>query len=251
MTRSVRIGRIPYLNCEPFFAHLEDAPVVSLMPRQLGLAVAAGAVDAAPLSLVDVLRLGERLVPLPFGIAAAGPARSVLLFSDRPLAALEGAVVGVTDETSTSVELLRVLLAFKHHVRPRAWVGAGDPCDALLLIGDAALRARTGARRVGRVVDLGSEWFEWTRRPFVFARWAVRAEIPEAGRAALAAALDAALERGLAGIPAIARRRCDTGLAPADVEAYLRGFAYRLGAAEDEAAAEFARLLDRLRQPDE
>ena len=46
---------------------------------------------------------------------------------------LGGAVIGITPETSTSVQLLRVLLALKYEVTPRAWVGVDDPSDAVLL----------------------------------------------------------------------------------------------------------------------
>jgi predicted solute-binding protein len=72
----LRIGRIPYLNCEPFFTHLTGVELVSHTPRALGQAMAEGGLDAAPLSLVDALRLEAMLVPLPFGIATPGPARS-------------------------------------------------------------------------------------------------------------------------------------------------------------------------------
>ena len=65
----LRIGRIPYLNCEPFFARLGGVELVALNPRRLGEAVAAGDLDAGPLSLVDQLRLEAHLEPLPFGIA--------------------------------------------------------------------------------------------------------------------------------------------------------------------------------------
>ena len=37
----LRIGRIPYLNCEPFFARLGGVELVALNPRRLGEAVAA------------------------------------------------------------------------------------------------------------------------------------------------------------------------------------------------------------------
>jgi len=238
----VRVGRIPYLNCEPFFARLAGFELVSLTPRRLGQAVAAGEVDAGALSLVDFLRLEAVLDPLPFGIATDRAAQSVFLFSHRPLGELGGAVIGVTDETSTSVELLRVLLGLKYQVAPRAWVGAADPCDAVLLIGDAAIRELTSGSRFPVVADLGVEWVEWTGQPFVFARWGIRRSLPESERRDLETCLGRALDEGLASLPDIARVRRDTGWGPAEVEAYLRGFNYRLGDAEEKAIAEFTRL---------
>lgn len=242
----LRVGRIPYVNCEPFFAHFSGFELTPLSPRALGQAVARGAIDAGPLSLVDFLSLDGILASLPYGIATAGPARSVLLFSNRPISELGGAVIGVTDETSTSIQILKLLLALKYEVVPRHWVGPDAPCDAVLLIGDQAIRALKSGPRFPHVMDLGSEWVRWTGLPCVFARWGVRASVPETERLALERALDEALDRGLAGLAGIAARRRDTGFAEDEVIQYLRGFTYRLGAEEEKAIAEFNRLRELL-----
>ena len=71
----LRVGRIPYLNCEPFFHRLEGARLVDLIPRVLGQAMAADELDAGPLSLMDYVRLESRLVPLPYGIGCPTGAR--------------------------------------------------------------------------------------------------------------------------------------------------------------------------------
>jgi predicted solute-binding protein len=55
-----RVGRIPYLNCEPFFAHLSGFPTLDLPPRQLGEALARGDADAAALSLADFCASSRR-----------------------------------------------------------------------------------------------------------------------------------------------------------------------------------------------
>jgi chorismate dehydratase len=122
-------------------------------------------------------------------------------------------------------------------------VRADEPSDAVLLIGDEAIRTLKSAHRFPHVMDLGSEWVEWTGLPCVFARWAVRASLPDGERGSLCRALDQALDRGLATLPEIAARRRDTGFSHAEVVAYLRGFTYRFGADEEKAIAEFSRLL--------
>jgi len=154
--------------------------------------------------------------------------------------------VGITGETSTSVELLRVLLALRHGVEPAAWVGADEPCDAVLLIGDQAIQRLTRGPAAPHVFDLGLEWRDWTGLPFVFARWALAARVPAPERRAFEAALDAALERGMEALPRIAATHRDLGWSPAEVAAYLRNFSFRLGPDEEKGAAEFLRLRGQL-----
>jgi len=242
----VRVGRISYLNVEPFF-HAFPWPLAdALPPRALGEAVAAGRLDAGPLALADGIRLEGVVSLLPFGIATRERAQSVFLFSTRPMAELGGARIAVTGETATSVRLLRILLAFRDEVAQPELVPLDAPTDAVLLIGDAALRARHGVWPRPFCFDLGEEWTRWTGLPCVFAAWAVRRDVGSEARTALAGALDEALEAGLRDLPAIARTRRDAlawGLTEADVVAYLRGFVYRLGPEEDKAMAEFRRLL--------
>jgi chorismate dehydratase len=170
----------------------------------------------------------------------------VLVFSDHPLSGLRGARVGVTAETSTSVELLRVLLALRYEVEPAAWVTAEEPCEAQLLIGDQAIRRVTGGPPARHVTDLGLEWRDWTGLPFVFARWAVAARVAGRQRRAFEQALDTALDRGMAALPEIAARRPDLGWTAAQIESYLRNFAFRLGPDEEKGAAEFVRLRAQL-----
>jgi predicted solute-binding protein len=49
-------------------------------------------------------------------------------------------------------------------------------CDGALLIGDAALKFSTEEYEI---VDLAEEWVAWQQKPFVFAFWACRANLPE------------------------------------------------------------------------
>ena len=149
----------------------------SLPPRALGEEVAAGRVDAGPLALADCLRLEDTVTRLPFGIVGPTRSQSVLLFSDRPRRELGGSRIAVTGETSTSVRLLRILLAFRYEVPAATLVGLDAPADATLLIGDVALRALRGRWPRPLCFDLGEEWTEWTGLPMVFAAWAVRHDL--------------------------------------------------------------------------
>lgn len=241
--QAIKVGWIPYLNCEPFYEGL-SSPARTLHPRALGEAVAAGALDAGPLSLVDCLRLEGVVERLPLGIA--GPrGQSVLLFSHRPITELGGAVIGVTAESSTSVRLLKILLRFRHEVNPKRYAEIGEYRDAALLIGDQALQARRQSR-YRFCIDLGEEWNRWTGLPFTFAAWAVRASLPKEERHAFFRSLDAALDYGLSRLPQIAARRRDLGFPDEEIICYLQSFTYRLGPEEEKAVSEFSRLLDLL-----
>jgi chorismate dehydratase len=240
----LRVGRISYLNVEPFF-HAFPWPIAeSLPPRALGEAVAEGRVDAGPLALADCLRLEGTVTRLPFGIVGPTRAQSVLLFSDRPMAELGGRRIAVTGETATSVRLLRILLAFRYETAAPVLVGLDEPADAVLLIGDAALRLlRQGPWPRRLCHDLGVEWTDWTGYPMVFAAWAVRLDAPAAARKGLESVLAAALDTGLANLPSIAARRRDLGLSPDEITDYLKSFRYRIGPDDEKAIGEYRRLL--------
>jgi chorismate dehydratase len=242
MSRSLRVGSLPYLNSEPFFACLDGVEQVALAPRALGALMLRGELDAGLLSLADALALGDAVDLLPFGIATPGATGSVHVWSHRPLAELHGAAIGVTAETSTSVRILRLLLERRYGVTDARFTALDGAADAILVIGDEALRRRGAPSRFACRTDLGSEWVAWTGLPAVFASWVVRHAVPAEARAALTAAIDGALGRGLATLGAIAARRRDTGITEAETVAYLGNFIYRFGPDEARAIAEFRRL---------
>ena len=180
-----------------------------------------------------------------------------MLFSREGWRDLEGKRIGITDETATSVMLLRVLLEKKYGIRAtfeRLHAGVNDlrGYDAVLLIGDEALRRKTtGLPGFDLVYDLATEWYEWQKLPFVFAVWAVRKSLPDVERKELAAALERSLaaSEGEELPEAVAHGRA-LGLAPSDTSEYLRGFNFRLGEREREAIERFRELLGELRNPD-
>jgi predicted solute-binding protein len=74
----------------------------------------------------------------------------------------------------------------------------------------------------------------------------VASRVPARERRAFERALDAALEAGMAALPEIAAGRGDLGWTRAQIESYLRNFAFRLGPDEEKGAAEFVRLRGQL-----
>lgn len=250
LTTATVAARIPYANAAPFYALWSDAPfaVRNLVPRELGREAEAGAVDLGLMATGDFLRLRDRfeLVTPNMGVATRGPVQSVLLFSRRPAAALSGALVSVTPETSTSIRLLRLLLDVRRGLTGVRYVRGLEPAqaDAMLTIGDHAMRMRN-KRPEGftHALDLGADWLEWTGLSFVYAVWALRATLDEAVKADLGAFLEASLAAGLAELPAVARQQTEPGWTAEETEAYLRRFHYRLGPEDLRGMERFQALL--------
>lgn len=242
-------ARIPYANTAPFYALWGDAPfaVRNLVPRELGREAEAGTVDLGIMAAGDYLRLKPRFELLaPLGVSARGAVGSVLLFSRRPVAALEGALISVTPETSTSVRLLRLLLNVRRGFQSTRFVRGLEPtqADALLLIGDQAMRTRKRPPEgFVHVTDLGEDWLDWTGLPFVYAVWAVRAAVDAATQAELRSFVETSLAAGLASLPEVARRETGPGWSADEVEGYLRRFNYRFGPEELRALDRFESLL--------
>lgn len=246
------VGKIPYLNCVPFFNYFEKRhfKLLPAAPRYLGMLSARGLIIATTFSLMDYLAQEDELELMDYCIASFDRVRSILLFSRYPWRALEGKNIGIIDDTATSVHLLRVLLEKKYGVKADLvrMHGANDDYqnfDAVLLIGDPALKAnKSGLPGFDRVFDLATEWYEWQKMPFVFAVWAVKKSVPPGMKRDLKAALRKALVREEKDHPSLLStlhgRRI--GLTKAETAAYLAGITFRLGRAE-RAAIEVFRML--------
>jgi chorismate dehydratase len=251
----IRVGQIPYLNSEVFYYGLRDRDVAltPLVPRALSAAAGEGRIDAGPVPLVTCFELEDAFQPLgDFCIATTDRARSILFYSKHPIEELSGATIAITGQTSTTVRLLKVLLAHKYHVQPKEYVplsqvfptanGAAS-WDAFLLIGDDALRHRKGIAGYPHWYDLGEVWNEWTDLPFVFAQWVVRKDFPGEQAARLRRWLEQSISQAIVDVDAIAARRRDLNMDHAEVVEYILSFHYRLGPTEMEAIARFKRLL--------
>ena len=249
------IGKIPYLNSVPFYAHFEKQRfrILPVVPRRMGVLSEKGQIDAGIFSLMDYVRQEKELELMGWCIATRDQVKSVMLFSREGWAGLDGKVIGITDDTATSVKLLRVLLEKKYNVRARfermhAGVNDNSGYTAVLLIGDEALRRnKFGLEGFELVYDLAAEWYDWRKLPFVFAVWAQKRSLPEADKRTLSeilgSSLDACEEDFVPSAGAHGRR---IGLTDAETQEYLEGFNYRLGEREREAMTVFRALLEEI-----
>lgn len=241
---------MPYLNSDVFYHALPEGScqLANLPPRAMAGALERGELDAGPLAVADVLRLGDEVRPLAdLCVATKRRSVSILLFSSRDVGDLDGARVGITDHTSSSLQLLRILFAERWGVEPAEYALPDSQCDALLLIGDPALQKRHGIDGFPHVYDLGSEWFDHTGgMPFVYARWVARSDSDAAEVTAFERALVSAYEEGMRRLPEIAGGRPELGMSAAEKLTYLCGFAYRIGSTEELAVERFSQSLARL-----
>lgn len=191
----IRIGEIEYANCTPIFTALKQHfdcngyTFVREVPSTLNAMLARGDVDLSPSSSIEYGKSFEQYCLMPdISISSIGPVKSVFLFSRVPIEDLHGKTIGLTTESDTSVNLLKIILhkryglanEFQRTALPLDQALADH--DGLLLIGDAALRASLKENEF-YIYDLGQQWFEFTGLPFVFALWIARRDAVEQKRA--------------------------------------------------------------------
>lgn len=168
-----RVGSVRYLNAVPLTRGLEDE-VIFATPSELAERLRRDELDAALVSVTEVLFTDRYDVLDGIAIASLGEVKSVVLAHRFPL---ENVREVFCDPASlTSVELLRVLLAergLKPEFKPLSGYDFAALPDYALLIGDVALDFLLGNRE-HEILDLGAAWCDLTKLPFVYAVWALR-----------------------------------------------------------------------------
>ncbi len=168
-----RVGSVPYLNGVPLTRGLESQ-IIYAVPSQLAAMLQRDELDAALVSISEVLFNDRYDILDGVAIASLGEVQSVFLAHRQPLDEIRE--VFCDPSSLTSVNLLRVLLAergLQPEFRPLAKFEPASPPDNLLLIGDPALDFML-APHTHQIWDLGTAWTELTQLPFVYAVWALR-----------------------------------------------------------------------------
>ncbi|MEW6251474.1 MAG: menaquinone biosynthesis protein [Planctomycetota bacterium] len=180
----ITLGVVSFLNARPLIEGLHATPGVQLVfdvPARLPTLLDGGAVDAALIPTIDVLRHPDRYTVVSDAcIASDGETMTVRIFAQVPPDRVRS--LWVDTDSHTSVALARVLwralydrdleLHALERDRGAAAAPALDHCEAVLLIGDKVVDPQRG--RFAYEVDLGGAWRAHTGLPFVFALWAAR-----------------------------------------------------------------------------
>jgi chorismate dehydratase len=222
----MRISAISYLNTAPLiwdFEHGLSDPSFEIsytIPSRCALDLQNGKADIGIIPSAAYASIPNLSILPGVAIASKQAVRSILLVSRRPIADIR--TVALDSSSLTSAALTRVLF-------DKYWGGAREfssqppnlnamlaDCDAALLIGDPALKVD---RSQYYTWDLADEWVRFTRKPFVFAFWAVRDE------AAKSSSLDLA---------SIFQQSRDRGLEPNNLRQITKAWAERLGLHEED-----------------
>lgn len=178
---TLRVGRIPFLVCAPFFhdfigreSEYRDIEFVDGPPSKHCAGLKDGSIHLSPASSITFAQKPGAFVLSPsLCTSCSFEVRSVKLFSKFRISELGGRRVRMTAQSRTSVTLLRILLEERLGVKPIYVDGAyeeGD--DACLLIGDQALEENE-CHRFEFDYDLGTLWKDWQKMPFVFGAWII------------------------------------------------------------------------------
>ena len=199
-----KLSVVNYLNAAPLSYGLKHGLGSDCLhlkfqtPSLCADSLSGGEVDASLLSSIEYLRIPNIKIISGSCIASLKKARSVLLLAKTKFSNIR--TVAMDTSSRTSVVLGQILLRERYGIYANVVDMAPDQsamlsrCDAALLIGDVAMRARKDGLLV---VDLAEEWYNWTGLPFVFAVWVVR---------------DSAVERAvLCGVPSLFERSLEMG----------------------------------------
>ena len=235
-----RVGSVRYLNAVPLTRGLEEE-IIFATPSKLAEMLQRDELDAALVSVTEVLFSNRYDVLDGIAIASLGEVKSVLLAHRKPIE--EAREIFCDPASLTSVQLLRVLLAdrgLEPEFKPLASYDFSALPDYALLIGDPALDFFR-ATREHQIWDLGAAWYERTKLPFVYAVWALRKGVENS---ALRRQLREAREFGLDTLDYIIRSRTEYDL---EFRKDYLGWHihYHLGTDEKRGLSKFMELLRR------
>lgn len=251
----MKVGFIDYLNAFPLNAAFRngvlksDCELFYQNPVQSNQMLREGRLDISQVSSVEYLDGGHLLLP-GFGVSARSKILTVNLYVKNAPSSLQDARIGLTQQSATSIALLKVLFHHLWKCSPRfETLDRSVPLAAyegFLLIGDEALEAQTIPGF--KTIDLAQTWVEWTGLPFVFAVFAVRKDVWETKKPQienfqkkLQASLNWA-ENNPEEILKLAQKRSDVPLPL--IKEYYALCHYRLGKQEMEGLALFQQMRE-------
>jgi len=177
---AIRIGMVNFINTAPIHetwkksSHPPVWQLIEAVPSKLNRMLAAGEIDIGFVSSYEYcMRPHQYRILSDLSISANGSVGSVCLFSKIDPKNFNGCHLLLSNQSETSVSLLKIILEEFFSVQPNYYSGSisddlRDDIDVVLAIGDEALRLADDKQFRFRM-DLGEVWKDHTGLPFVFA----------------------------------------------------------------------------------
>ena len=241
-----KIGRMPYLNSEIFYLNIDNNyfDLIFHTPKEMGKEINEDKIHAGPLSLVDSINCKKSIDFLPFIVSTEKKSNSVLLFSKVPYQKLDRKKISITDDTSTSVKLLELILNKFWKIKEINFANEDErTSNAELLIGDKALKQLYINNSWPFVYDLGQIWNEMTNLQFVFARWAILSSVNKNIKNTLKENIFKSLSEKLISIEKIANNNKRNFMPIKDIKKYVSSFTYEYKSKHNDSIIEFQKLL--------
>lgn len=172
----IRLGLINFTNCLPLNYTLEQWQPAGIEliygnPAQINSLMAAGELDAAPVSSVEYLKNEDKYKLIETAcISSDGECGSVILFSDKEFEKIRK--VALPNDSATSVVMLKIFM--KNHdiiYSKHDYHNINPDIDAALFIGDNALIEKNNCNKYRFAYDLGEMWKRTNNLPAVFGTW--------------------------------------------------------------------------------
>ncbi len=229
----IRIGKFGFLNnyLPYYWLGQNGTEVVEASPRKLATMFEKGEIDFAPVPTFYYLKNKHKLRSYEFCIAAKYSVLSVVVVSREKM--LDNQCIAVTNQTSTSINLLKIILRERGLQNEVVAVDESTAsellkrCPHALVIGDEAIRARMMYRVL---MDLGEEWRDLTGYPMVFG---ISTSRKDRDMSAVNQTVMESITWGEENIEAIAKEAACKYELPKDfLEVYFKTLTYRLGEEE-------------------
>ncbi|MFL2677391.1 MAG: menaquinone biosynthetic enzyme MqnA/MqnD family protein [Dehalococcoidia bacterium] len=239
-----KIGEMPYLNSEIFYLNrVSDFEYIKLTPKKMGVSISDKKINAGPISLVDFIKSKNLKLLSNYCVSTKKSANSVFLFSKNKIENIED--IYITDETSTSVMLLKALNHFYWKNNNIIFQTKDSNCKSKLIIGDSALKMLNNNDFIYKY-DLGFEWNNLTGLPFVFALWAYD-ELENNDLSKLDDSINLAIDNYNSSLEIIIKKSNRNYLTKSEIVNYLEGFTYRVGDLEEKAINTFKEMYNEIK----
>ena len=170
---TIKIGKFGFVNnfLPYYWLEQKGVRVIEASPKELAGMIEKREIDFAPVPSFYYIKNKDKLRSYDFCVASQNSVLSVVVISEGKMLDDDNGCIAVTNQTVTSVNLLKIILReweLKNRVVLVNESKASEllkHCTHALVIGDEAIKARTTYRVV---MDLGKKWRELTGYPMVF-----------------------------------------------------------------------------------